>query len=62
MAGTAGFCKPQNVNIISSPLNGGLMEQEFPVVVRVQDGINPPHQAFSDMYGPVGYRGTGGHA
>lgn len=64
MAGTAASCKSQNVNLISSPLNGGLMEQESPVVVRVLDGTHPMQKALSykSVHACFALADTGGQA
>lgn len=64
MASATASCKSEKAQLISSPLTGGLMEQESPVVVRVQDGTHSMQIAISDIALPVltTTGGTGGMA
>jgi hypothetical protein len=64
MASATASCKSEKAQLISSPLIGGLMEQESPVVVRIQDGTHPIPNAISDMvtYVPKTTCRTGGQA
>lgn len=40
MASASASCKSEKAQIIGSPLIGGLMEQDSPVVLHVKDGNN----------------------
>lgn len=64
MASATASCKSEKAQFISSPLNGGLMEQESPVVVRVLDGTHPMQKALSykSVHACFALAGTGGHA
>lgn len=64
MASATASCKSEKAQLISSPLIGGLMEQESPVAVCVQDGTHPMQNAISDTftYVPKTTCGTGGQA